>query len=152
VIFDPLNDTMEFWKEAVRLDGTIIVTPDNRRAIGLSAANYKCTLWSWPERKEIGHCSERLRGIFGAYLDSPEALALSSDGKFFAIGVGNNVRVYRIEPFKLEYDCFRDSQAARATKSRKRFWSTGKVELNRPVAPPLESSRFRPTLQAISLP
>ncbi|MDR1229400.1 MAG: WD40 repeat domain-containing protein [Azoarcus sp.] len=104
VIFDPLNDTMESWKEAARLDETIIVTPDNRHAIGLSTANYKCTLWNWPERKKIGHCSERLRGIFGGYPEYLEVLTLSHDGKFFAIGVDNSVRVYRVEPFKLELE------------------------------------------------
>ncbi|MDR1228675.1 MAG: hypothetical protein LBK55_06615 [Azoarcus sp.] len=104
VIFDPLNDTMESWKEAARLGGTIIVTPDNRHAIGFSMTNYKCTLWNWPERKEIGHCSERLYGIFGSYHEYPEVLALSRDGKSFAIGVDNNVRVYRVEPFKLELE------------------------------------------------
>jgi WD40 repeat protein len=104
VIFDPLNDTMEVWKEATQLDKAIIVTPDNRHAIGLSTKNYKCTLWSWPERKEIGHCSGRLRGIFGKYPEYLEVLALSLDSKRFAIGVENNVRVYRIEPFQLEME------------------------------------------------
>ncbi|MDR1425028.1 MAG: hypothetical protein LBI92_10575 [Azoarcus sp.] len=99
VIIDPIHDTMEYWKEA---GGTIMITSDNRHAIGISKANYKCTLWSWPERKKIGHCSERL-GIFERrYSDYGEALALSNNGKFFAIGVDNDVRVYRIEPFKIE--------------------------------------------------
>ncbi|MDR1228540.1 MAG: WD40 repeat domain-containing protein, partial [Azoarcus sp.] len=104
VIFDPLNDTMESWKEAARLGGTIIVTPDNRHAIALSMANYRCTLWTWPERKEIGHCSERLYGFFRSYHEYSELLAVSRDGKSFAIGVDNNVRVYRVEPFKLELE------------------------------------------------
>ncbi|MDR1424551.1 MAG: hypothetical protein LBI92_08105 [Azoarcus sp.] len=104
VIFDPLNDTMKFWKEALRIGRTIIVTPDNRHAIGISAANYRCTLWSWPERKEIGHCSEHLGWIFWGYFEYGETVALSSDSKFFAVGVGHTVRVYRIEPFKLELE------------------------------------------------
>jgi WD40 repeat protein len=105
VIFDPLNDTMEVWKGATSLDQAILVTPDNRHAIGLSMTNYRCTLWRWPERKEIGQCSETLYGIFGKKRTqySP-VLALSLDGKSFAVSVDNNVRVYRIEPFKLELE------------------------------------------------
>jgi WD40 repeat protein len=104
MIFDPLNDTMEVWKGATSLDQAILVTPDNRHAIGLSTKNYKCTLWSWPEKKEIGHCSGRLRGIFGKNSEYLEVLALSPNGKSFAVGVDNNVRVYRIEPFQLELE------------------------------------------------
>jgi WD40 repeat protein len=105
VIVDPIHETLEYWKEAARLGERIMVTPDNRYAIGLSRANYKCTLWRWPEKKEIGHCSETLYGIFGKKRTqySP-VLALSLDGKSFAVGVDNTVRVYRIEPFKLELE------------------------------------------------
>ena len=103
-IIDPINNTEEFWKEAAPLGRTILFTPDNRHALGLSTANYKCTLWLWPERKKVGQCSPRLRGIFGSYPDHLEVVALSLDGKFFAIGFDNNVRVYRIEPFKLELE------------------------------------------------
>jgi WD40 repeat protein len=104
VIFDPLNDTMEAWKSAARLGKLIVVTLDNRHAIGLSTANGKCTLWRWPERKIIGHCSPRLYGIFGKHSKYFEVLALSPDGKSFAVGDGNKAWVYRIEPFRLELE------------------------------------------------
>ena len=98
VIIDPIHDTVEYWKEAA----SVSVTPDNRHAIGLSTENYKCTLWRWPEKEKVGHCSPRLRGIFGKYPEHLEVVTLSRDGKSFAIGFGNNVWVYRIEPFQLE--------------------------------------------------
>ncbi|MDR0702451.1 MAG: hypothetical protein LBF61_08620 [Azoarcus sp.] len=104
VIFDPLNDTMEVWKGAARLGKSIIVTPDNRHAIGLSTVNGKCTLWHWPERKEIGHCSPRASRFSGNNSPHLELLSLAPGGKSFSVGVDNNVRVYRIEPFKLELE------------------------------------------------
>ncbi|MDR1228539.1 MAG: hypothetical protein LBK55_05900 [Azoarcus sp.] len=120
VIFDPLNGRtgyLELWEKVIRFGKRVVVTPDNRYVIGLSTTSRKCTLWNWFTKKEIGHCSERLREISGKHIEYREVLTLSRDGKLFAVGVDDNVRVYRIEPFRLELEVATPGPVARLALS-----------------------------------
>ncbi|MDR1063118.1 MAG: hypothetical protein LBL48_04175 [Azoarcus sp.] len=78
---------------------------------------FPISLWNWFKGKEIGHCSERLREISGKHIEYREVLTLSRDGKLFAVGVDDNVRVYRIEPFRLELEVATPGPVARLALS-----------------------------------
>jgi hypothetical protein len=98
MINDPIRDKTEIWDVDIFWKHKMAVTADDKYLINV--AGRRCTLWKWPERQKVGHCSPWL---YGKSLESFD-MALAPDGKTFAFAADNAVRVYRTEPFQLLFE------------------------------------------------
>ena len=74
------------------------LTPDERYLIALEK-NGDCALRLFDEKREIARCGTARPFGFGI---KKREVAVSPDSKMFAISINDKVRVYRIEPFRLE--------------------------------------------------
>jgi WD40 repeat protein len=97
LIDKPENGISERWRPGFQVS-SLRVTPDERYLI-TTGRKGACKLWRWPEKQEVASC-----GLGGLFRNVYPALALSPDGKRFAVSEGNTVRLYTIEPFRLELE------------------------------------------------
>ena len=102
LLFDPSAQKKE-WQEI-----EAVISPNERYVIDLWES--RCRLRKFPSReiaplndKEIvGYCSDKLskpKQWEGEY-----EIAFSPDGKYFVFAFKRNFRVYRVEPFQLEFE------------------------------------------------
>jgi len=78
------------------------ITPDERFVIAISDKG-NCKVWRYPEMKEHGNCGFGL-SRFIPFKKVDSYLALDREGKTFAVGIDDRIRVYRFDPFGLEAD------------------------------------------------
>ena len=93
VISDPFGG-----RETEKYPFVSTLTPDERYLIALEE-NGDCALRLFDEKREIARCGTARPFGFGI---KKRATAVSPDSKMFAISINDKVRVYRIEPFRLE--------------------------------------------------
>lgn len=95
VLDDPVNGKTIRWKAGFAVNHTV-VTEDERYAVTLSK-NGACKAWKLPETREIGRCGYAQRGA-----DTQVQLIAHPDDHAFAVAVNDEIRVYTLEPYRLE--------------------------------------------------
>jgi hypothetical protein len=98
IFFDnPENGISVRWSPGFHVSN-IRITPDEHYVI-TTGERGTCKIWYWPSKQEMARCG---RGsLFGDVYPIP---ALSPDGKRLAVSEGSTVRLYTIEPFRLELE------------------------------------------------
>jgi len=91
---DPIGEDTLYWNAGFPIT-SLALSRDEKYAVALSHKG-KCAAWRLPEKKRIGSCGSKL-----ALTDKSVQSVFQRDGRLFAVSVGNEIQVYRTEPYQL---------------------------------------------------
>jgi WD40 repeat protein len=95
-----------FSQQKEQLERHIFLSPDER--YGIDLGDGRCKLRKFPKREVAPLDDKQIVGYCSGSLPKKDAwkypVAFLDDGKFFVIALKNSFRVYRMEPFQLEFE------------------------------------------------